>query len=217
MKTIRITGKGKIKVHPDTTRLTITLERTCKEYDKTLKRSAEMTEELKNLFENFGFEKSDLKTISFNIDTEYESYKENDVYKQRFEGYSFRHVLKIEFDSDNKLLGKILYALSHSPVCPEFKISYTVKNPEKAKNELLENAVQDAKEKAEVLTKAAGVQLKEIQNIDYSWGEVQFESRPILMEENLETCESKNESYDLDIEPDDIDAQDTVTVVWEIG
>lgn len=27
MKTLRVTGKGKIKVHPDTTRLTITIER----------------------------------------------------------------------------------------------------------------------------------------------------------------------------------------------
>lgn len=217
MKTLRVTGKGKIKVHPDTTRLTLTVEKTYKDYDETLKRSAEMTEELKNLFEKFGFEKSDLKTLSFNIDTEYEDYKENDVWKRRFEGYSFRHVLKIEFDSDNKRLGKILYALSHSPVCPEFKISYTVKNPESAKNELLANAVSDAKEKAEVLAKAAGVPLKEIQSIDYSWGEIQFETQPVSMGEKcMCECETIN-SYDLDIEPDNIDAEDTVTVVWEIG
>lgn len=217
MKTLRVTGKGKIKVHPDTTRLTLTVERTYKNYDETLKCSAEMTEELKNLFAAFGFEKSDLKTLSFNIGTEYEDYKEHGVYKQRFEGYSFRHVLKIEFDSDNKRLGKILYALSHSPVCPEFKISYTVKNPESAKNELLANAVSDAKEKAEVLAKAAGVPLKEIQGIDYSWGEIQFETRPVEMMKEMNTCSCENETFDMDIEPDDIDAEDTVTVVWEIG
>lgn len=217
MKTLRVTGKGKIKVHPDTTRLTITIERTYKDYEETLKRSAEMTEELKNLFEKFDFEKSDLKTLSFNIETEYEDYKEDDVYKRRFKGYRFCHVLKIEFDSDNERLGKILYALSHSPVCPEFKISYTVKNPENAKNELLKKAVSDAKEKAKVLSDAAEVPLKEIQSIDYSWGEIQFETRPFEMMKEIHTCNCENETFDLDIEPDDIDAEDTVTVVWEIG
>ena len=29
-------------------------------------------------------------------------------------------------------------------------------------------------------------------------------------------CMAEGSSYDLDIEPDDIDADDTVTVVWEI-
>lgn len=42
MKTLRVTGKGKIKIHPDTTRLTLTLEHTFKDYEETLKRSAEM-------------------------------------------------------------------------------------------------------------------------------------------------------------------------------
>lgn len=218
MKTIRVTGKGKIKLHPDTTRLTLTLEGLCKDYEKTLQDSAKMTDELKNLFTEFDFEKSDLKTLSFNIDTEYESYKEKGVYKQRFKGYSFRHVLKIEFDSDNKRLGKILYALAHSQASPEFKISYTVKNPENAKNELLAKAVLDAKKKAELLAKAAEVPLKEIQSIDYSWGEIQFETQPVrMMEEKCFSICSSAESYDFDIEPDDIDAEDTVTVVWEIG
>ncbi len=38
------------------------------------------------------------------------------------------------------------------------------------KSELLGKAVTDAKEKASVLTQAAGVTLKDIQSIDYSWG-----------------------------------------------
>lgn len=176
-----------------------------------------MTEELKNLFTKFDFEKSDLKTLSFNIDTEYESYKENDIYKKRFEGYSFRYVLKIEFDSDNKRLGKILYALAHSQASPEFKISYTVKNSESAKNELLAKAVLDAKKKAQVLAKATEVPLKEIQSIDYSWGKIQFETRPLVMAKSIEIEMAPKKSYDFDIEPDDIDAEDTVTVVWKIG
>lgn len=125
---------------------------------------------LYQLLSAFGFERSDLKTLSFNVDTEYESYRENDTYKQRFVRYRVRHILKVEFESDNERLGKILYALGNCDLNPEFRISYIVKDTEVAKNELLGKAVKDAKEKASVITAAAGVTLKDIQSIDYSWG-----------------------------------------------
>ena len=79
-------------------------------------------------------------------------------------------------------------------------------------------AVTDAKKKAAVLTQAGGVKLKDIQSIDYSWGEINFEYKPMgdLM---MDCCElpMTEKAYDLDIEPNDIDVSDTVTVVWEIA
>ena len=179
MRTIRVTGKGQIKVKPDMTRITMSLEGTYPEYGETLRKSSEDTESLKDLLAGFGFERSELKTLNFNVETEYESYKDKGTYKQRFVGYKFRHMMKVEFPSDNDRLGKVLYALANCPVKPEFRLSYTVSDPEAAKNELLGKAVTDAKEKASVLTQAAGVTLKDIQSIDYSWGEIDFEYRPM--------------------------------------
>lgn len=219
MRTIRVTGKGQIKVKPDMTRITITLEGMYPDYAETLRHSSEDTDSLKDVLAAFGFERTDLKTLSFNVDTEYESYKDHDTYKQRFVGYRFRHLLKVEFDSDNERLGKILFALGNCDLNPEFRISYTVKNPEAAKNELLGRAVKDAKEKAAVITAASGVTLKDIQNIDYSWGEIEFEVSPMnqLMKSCAPVVACADSSYDLDIEPDDIEIADTVTVVWEIN
>ena len=221
-RTIRVTGKGQIKVKPDTTRITMTLEGTYPEYGKALRHSSLDTEHLKDVLSAFGFERSDLKTLNFNVETEYESYKDKGTYKQRFVGYKFRHMMKVEFPSDNDRLGKVLYALANCPVKPEFRLSYTVSDPEAAKNELLGKAVTDAKEKASVLTQAAGVTLKDIQSIDYSWGEIDFEYRPmnrmLMADECLATpMVAEGASYDMDIEPDDIDVSDTVTVLWEIG
>lgn len=70
--------------------------------------------------------------------------------------------------------------------------------------------------KASVLTEEAGVNLGKIITIDYSWGEIDFVSRP-LQEMSLRCCEPEeceSASYDMDIEPDDIDISDTVTVIW---
>ena len=160
-----------------------------------------------------------MKTKSFDVNTEYESYRDNNNdYKEHFIGYQYTHVLKVEFDSDNDRLGKILYALTNCTVSPKFRISYTVKDTTAAKNQLLEKAIADAKEKAAVLAHASGVALKDIQSIDYSWGEIDFEYSPMsteIGERCLRVLETP--SYDLDIEPDDIKVSDTATVVWEIG
>ena len=219
MKTIRVTGKGQLKVHPDMTRITIELEGMDWEYGETLKKSSEETEKMKDLLVPFGFERTDLKTLRFNVEPIYESYKVNDEYKRRFNGYKFTHVMKVEFDSDNKRLGKILYALANSTLHPEFSLSYTVKDPEAVKNDLLGTAVKDAMAKAGVLSSAAGVKLGDIQSMDYSWGKVDFEVRPTNRFFGAADCMALEAptGYDMDIEPDDIEVEDTVTVVWEIG
>jgi uncharacterized protein len=96
------------------------------------------------------------------------------------------------------------------------RLSLTASN--KSKNELLAAAVKDSQAKASVLTEEAGVNLGKIINIDYSWGEIDFVSRP-LQEMLLRCCEPEeceSASYDMDIELDDIDISDTVTVIWRL-
>ncbi len=220
MRAIRVTGKGQIKVHPDMTRITMTLQGLYQDYAETLRRSSEDTEQIRKILEPFGFMPSDLKTLRFDIDPEYESYQEKNTWKQRFIGYKFEHAVKVEFESDNGRLGKLLYTLAHGPLQPEFRISYFVKDPEGSKNELLGKAVADAKDKASVLASAAGVVLKGIQSVDYSWGEINLEYHPMEKAMPTEDCLSVNspaDHYDLNMEPDDMEVTDTVTVIWEIG
>ena len=218
MRTLRITGKGNVRARPDTTRITMTLTGMLPEYGDALKKSSEDTELLRELLKGFGFRKTDLKTLSFDIDTEYESYKDRGVYKEKLVGYSWRHLMKVEFDSDNIRLGKILAALAGSRAKPEFRISYTVKDPEAVKNELLEKAVADARKKAEVLADAACLTLGSIQTVDYSWGQVDLEIAPMNRMVKMSEIEAagNEDTFAMNIEPDDIEMSDTVTVVWEI-
>ena len=44
--------------------------------------------------------------------------------------------MKLEFPADNQRLGKILYALAHCPLSPEFSIENTVADPEQCKNDI---------------------------------------------------------------------------------
>ena len=68
MGTIRVTGKGRIKIRPDATRITLTLEGTEAEYGEALRKSSQDAEQLRDLLAGFGFERSDLKTLDFGVD-----------------------------------------------------------------------------------------------------------------------------------------------------
>ena len=163
-RTIRVTGKGKLAVKPDLIELTLSIKDIKKEYNELLKRSSSATNEVKELLEKIGFERKNIKTKSFDINIEYDSYRDkNDKWVEEFKGYSFIHKMKIEFEANNKMLGRVLY---------------TVSNPEKYKNKLLENAINNSKEKAIVLANASGVKLGNILSIDYSWSELRISSSP---------------------------------------
>ena len=69
---------------------------------------------------------------------------------------------------------------------------------------MLENAVS----KAGILAKAAGMKLGEILSIDYSWGKLNVDSQTRY------TCEVTVMSANMDIEPEDVETNDAVTVVW---
>ena len=213
-KTIRVTGRGMIRLRPDTTRVTVTLEGVEPEYAATLKRSAADSAKILDALKPIGFVSEDLRTLSFNVQTEYEGYQEDGVYKQRIVGYRYRHECKIEFPSDNERLGCVLAALASAELTPEIRIAYTVKDRESAKNVLLGLAITDAKAKAEALTAAAGVRLLSIRHINYSLNENEFAVQPVLHAGMARKAEA--DSFAPNIVPEDIEAEDSVTVIWEI-
>ena len=58
-KTIKITGKGHIKVSPDIMRLNLEIQEVYKDYEETLKMSSEYTETLRNVIQTLGFKRKD--------------------------------------------------------------------------------------------------------------------------------------------------------------
>ena len=218
-RTIRVTGKGKMNVKPDTIELNIFVSKVYPEYAEAMEASAEMTEVLKAAAERAGFDPRDLKTTGFSINMNYEGvYDEKGNWKNKFAGYRYDHNLALRFDADNVKLGKMLWELSDCGADAEISINHTVKDPEPIRNELLAKAVKDSRTKAEVLAAASGVSLGDIISVDYSWGEMQIYNRTVdnLTFGSNSKISMTEESFDMDIEADDIHIRDTVTVIWEI-
>lgn len=216
-RTIRITGTGKVSVKPDRIVCDIKLSGLDSDYEKAVKRSADESEQVRESIASAGLDSKEVKTSSFDVDTEYSYYKDKKkgIETKVLDGYRYHHFMSIEFPNDNKILGKVLFALSHCPVELVFSIGYTVSDTESVKNHLLEKATADSRRKAEILAGAAGVKLGQILQIDYSWGEMKISTGFGEMR-NYAKSVSVEGGYDIDFNAGDIDIEDTVTIVWEI-
>ena len=213
MKTIRVTGTAQLKLRPDVTVVTMTLQGTEPEYSAALNRASREAETLRDVLERLSFKREELKTLSFHVNAEYEGYEEAGVWKQRFTGYRFDHMLKVSFDSENERLGEVLTALANSAVSPMLQLSFTVKDPETAKKALLFQAVADAREKALLLAEASGARLKALQSVDHAAAEPSFDARPM---HTLDAAMSAKGRIEMNLEPDDLKIIDHVTCVWEM-
>ena len=106
--------------------------------------------------------------------------------------------------------------VSQSNSGAEISLAFSVKDKDSLRKRALAEAVKTAKENAETLATAAGETLGKLQQIDYGWEEVRISNRVASM-----VCEGPAPStpmeYEADIEPEDIIAEDNVTLVYEIA
>jgi len=206
-RTIRVRGSAKVSGAPDWVVISFGLTSRNFEYAKCLEQLSAQTESLREELVSVGLEEDSLKTLRFDVDTDYERYRDRSTFK----GFIASHDLRVEFPFDKEYLNKVLNVLGRTKSRASFNISFEIKDPEPLRQQAIAEAVQNCKDKAEVLAKAAGVKLVEIMQIDYSWSEIHFESR-------FEVCEMESSlaapSYD--ITPEDVDVSDSVTVVWSI-
>lgn len=216
MKTITVKGTGYVSASPDVIELRLSLDSRRPEYQAAIELENSRIVGLTDAIVSVGFEKRRLVTSSFNINTDYESRRNSDgEYVSVFLGYRVSHDLKLEFDLDMAKLSKTLGAIARCGAEPKLTIRFKVKDRAAVAEALLRSAAENARAKAEILASASGVSLGEIVSIGYDWAELNVYSRT----KYLSTNDSIDMSCDcdVDIEPEDIEAEDTVTFVWQIA
>jgi len=213
---IAVRGIGKATVAPDLIVLDMSVTSTETDYGKTMNRAAELFEALRSAIVAAGYDNKALKTTNLSINTKYKSIRNNNEYNQIFIGYSCFHSTRLEFDIDMQKLGALLGAIAECKANPQLTVRFAVKDPDAVSEQLLASAVEDARRKAEVLAKSAGVALGEVKRIDYNWSEhVYYSNTSLGLGENAAGF-AELSSVDMDIAPEDIKASDTAAVIWAI-
>ena len=210
-RTIHITGKGYLKETPDQIRFSFDVNDHQWEYGDAIDRVNTKVEVLKELVNTAGIERSAVKSTAFSIDksTTYDEKKK----QYNFNGYIATHKMILRIPLDNNLINRVIKLITEHFSDLDFRIKFEIADPRNKEAELIENAVQNARENAEILAKASGVKLKEIQRIDYSFSEISYISRS---EFEVETSYLMDASPMTEFTPDDIELNKNVSITWMI-
>ena len=170
-------------------------------------------EALRADLEDAGVERSRLKTTGFDVndDRRYDRDRQEHV----FVGYEASHGLRLELPLKKELLNNVLGTVASSASETSVDVSFDVSDRKDLRRRAMRAAVEDAQESARVLAEASGATLGEMVRLDYSFVEVRtrrlsyaYRLRGRLMEDSAPAP---------DVEPEALDAEEGVTVVWGIS
>ena len=214
MRILKVQGKGRVNAEPDLITLSFEVETKAKDYEDCIRSLNARTEDLRVSMTVAELDRTELKTTAFNVRVE--TTYNNKTRQYMFESYYASHNLHIDFPADKKLLNQVIRCVSQSNSGAKISLAFSVKDKDSLRKRALAEAVKTAKENAEALATAAGETLGKLQQIDYGWVEVRISNHVADM-----LCEGPEPStsmeYEADIEPEDIIAEDNVTLVYEIA
>lgn len=206
--TISVKGVGNVSLPPDVTVITFEMNSFHREYTAAVEGLNERVAELREKLSGVDIDRKQLKTTRFDVDASYEYVKNERV----FTGWVAKHNLRLELPVDRDLLNRAFGAVATESIQAEFNIHFEVKDKAAVREAVLVDATKKAQKNAKAIASAAGCSLGKVVKMEYRWSEVHFRSVGYAMASTMDMCEASLP----DIEPDDVEAQDSVTVVWEL-
>lgn len=159
---VSVVGQGKVSYQPDVANITIgiQIDRVAKA-DEALKQLNERMNNIVNALKVAGIKDEDLKTQNYSLLSHYD-YIDN---VSTLSGYNANEQLVVKVNdikTNPSLVGKAVEAASKVGANQIIDITYNVSNLEDLKQQARIMAISDAKNKANVLARAAGVSLGNI-------------------------------------------------------
>jgi uncharacterized protein len=204
-----IQGYGQVHSAPDRVVLLFRANETHKEYETAVVRLNKNVEKLRQDLEWLGIKRTDLKTSNFTVTTQYDY----SLGKQRLTGYQAAHDLRLEMPFTQSMLNQVLNKIANGQAEVEVSIQFDVSESEELKRHAIEEAVLDAQTKAAAIAKSARVNLGKIIAIHYGETQSQVEYQPQVLRA---MAKGEATSAAPDIQPQDIRAEENVTITWEI-
>ena len=213
-KTITVSGRGMVTVVPDVTRVEVEINCIFETYDIAYQMAEANLKDIGEVMTACGLSTHLPKTVRFNIDKSYHSEYKNGDYTGRkiFDGYELKQLIRIDLDRDNALLTKVVKGLGETVSDMEINIGFTVRDSRPYQLKMLERAVKDATEKANIMASAAGCTLGDVSEISYCEHEIHIYSQTRQFHDSCDAACCTESS--LDVTPEDLKACEEVRVTW---
>lgn len=225
---IIVEGVGKKLYTPDEVEINLDFYTRADSYESALENGTKNVEIFINdVLEKMNFNKEIMKTRSFRVYEEKQYDYDKKIYIKL--GYAYTQQANIKFDYSMNTIAEFMDMVSKLENPPKYHLVFNVKDIKKCKDEVLAEAYNKAKDKAETIAKAAGKELKECVKTDFRPFEERVISRSSLnsqdmyMEKEMSIDGAKfgmakrtgvQETIQTIFTPEDVEITETLYCLW---
>lgn len=193
--TINVMGKSKKMVMPDLAVFNINMSATDKDESVAVKNMNDLANETLGRLKKEGFTEQQIKLTGYAVNINYD-YSQGKPQKTSYTAWQSVTV-KFALDKDRVLkLMNLLTAGQSSGLQVNFYTDVSDDLRNKTSNDLVKQAIQDAKTKADMMAQAAGYRVKNVLDISYGVSQRDF-PQPVYDKRimNMEAAQNDNSNY----------------------
>jgi hypothetical protein len=207
--TLEVSGRGEIKIKPDTAYLRLSVETTAKKASDAVKENAEKMKTVIDKLKSQIGKGDKISTTGYQL---YPLYDYNDKTKKtELTGYRATNEVVVETKNLNDL-GKLIDSATQVGANRIENLSFSSDKKEEYRKQALAKAVQDAKATAEIVAGASGVKIVRILKISPSY-DIPV---PVYRDFGAQKLAAIEQAAPTPIEPGELTVTATVNVVYEI-
>lgn len=159
--TLTVTGQGQIASVADESRISLAVVSEANSAAKAAQINRESMAKALEAIKNLGYEATEIKTGQYLVRPVYSTSKEG---IRSLQGYEARNSIEIKSSKLN-LIGQLIDKATASGINEISDLQFTLSDPEKARLEAIQKAINQAKTEADLAAKTAGVILKKVREI----------------------------------------------------
>ena len=170
LRTIKVSGTGKVKLKPDIATVNIGVRSQSTEIIEAFRENSEIAENIIQKLIEMSVEQKDIQTRNFNI-YQQQNPRFNEEEEEPTTSYVVENTIAV-IVRDLDALGEVLSTMVSEGANTIHGITFDIEDREAAVEEARQLAIEDAKSQAEAIADAAGVKLGEVRsiNIDQNGG-----------------------------------------------
>ena len=212
-KTLNVIGYAMMKVRPDIGILIITSSSVNINFSKSISSLNDKTKDITQQLKKIGFEESEIKTTNFKVE-------ENRVERNNNwidSGYVATQNIKVEFQNNSNKITEILKTFSQSQSDFKLAFDFTLSDSlrKQVQNKIIELAVNNTKEKCNLIAKSSGVKILKLKEINYG-NNYYAGMQEVNVERDAQASAIAFDSNVVGFTPNDLIFQESISMIWEI-
>ena len=211
-KVIRVGGNATVSLAADTATVQIGVETRNESVKEAQKENANLMAAVLEAIKGAGIEEKDIVTSQFNVFSNYEYGMSAQGQETRTLYYQVQNTVTVTLH-DLSMIGSVLDAAMDAGANTTYGISFSSTQANEAYQKALTRAVEDAMQKAQILAKAAGVELGELLNINATQNIAAF-GREAYGMTNYFAYEAKSADMGTSISTGDVNVSAEVTLEY---